>query len=101
MRINMLFRLNVEIYLDSAMFMYKFSFTKPHVTKLSVASQLGEKRRLSVTHLSLENYLSMVQLMLSPCMMMTGAFNRNINKLFPELKLVTDNLLFTHETNVE
>ena len=28
--------------------------------------------------------------------MMTGAFNQNVSKLFYELKLVTNNLLFTN-----
>ena len=44
------------------------------------------KRRLSVTNLSSENNL--------PMLMTTGAFSRNVGKLFSELKLVTDNLLF-------
>ena len=30
--------------------------------------------------------------------MMTGAFSRNVGKLFFELKLVTDNLLFIYVT---
>ena len=48
------------------------------------------KRKLSVTNFSSENNL------------LIGAFSRNIGKLFSELKLVTDNLLFIHaEANWE
>ena len=48
-------------------------------------------KRLSVTSFSLEN-----NLMFRLTLMMTGAFSRNVGKLFSELKLVTDNLLFIY-----
>ena len=54
-------------------------------------------KRLSVTSFSLEN-----NLMFRLTLMMTGAFSRNVGKLFSELKLVTDNLLFIYaEANWE
>ena len=65
------------------------------------------KRRLSVTNLSSENNLPMFWLnapvviraigkivMRLRALMTTGAFSWNVGKLFSELKLVTDNLLF-------
>ena len=60
------------------------------------------KRRLSVTNLSSENNLPMFRLnaavvtRASFALMMTGAFSRNASKLFSDLKLVTDNLLFVY-----
>ena len=53
------------------------------------------KRRLSVTNLSSDNNLVMLQLNA------TGAFNPNIGKLFFELKLVADNLFIYAEVNWE
>ena len=52
------------------------------------------KRRLSVTNLSSENNLPTFELNASVVfpLMTTGAFSRNVGKLFSELKLVTDNL---------
>ena len=61
-----------------------------------MASQLISalmKGRLSVTNLSSGNNLLTFQL---NALMTTGAFSRNIGKLFSELKLVTDNLLFIY-----
>ena len=56
---------------------------------------MKKTRRISVTNLNLESNL-MFQLnapVAAPfALMTTGAFSRNIGKLFPELKLVTDNL---------
>ena len=54
------------------------------------------KRRLSGTNLSSENHLPMFQLNAPVviALLVTGAFSRNIGKLFSKLKLVTDNLLF-------
>ena len=62
------------------------------------------KRRLSVTNLSSENNLMFrlnapvvirAKVVLFPlALMTTGAFSRNIGKLFSKLKLVPDNLLF-------
>ena len=71
---------------------------------LSVVSQLAAawmKRRLSVTNLSLENNFSTFQLN-TPAIIRTKVVCRddhwsiysNFGKLFSELKLVTDNLLF-------
>ena len=51
------------------------------------------KRRLSVTTLSLGNNLPTFWL---NALMTTGAFSRNAGKLFSELKLVTDNILFIY-----
>ena len=60
---------------------------------------------LSVTNLSLDDNLLMFQLnapviirasfIYAGSLMTTGTFSRNIGKLFSELKLVTDNFLFT------
>ena len=57
------------------------------------------KRRLSVTNFSLENNLPMFWLNVPVisglnALMWTGTFSQNVGKLFSELKLVTDNLLF-------
>ena len=58
------------------------------------------KRRLSVTNLSLENNLQTFRLnapvVIRAKVMTTGAFSRNEGKLFSELKLVADNLLFIY-----
>ena len=66
------------------------------------------KRRLSVTNLSSENNLptfrlnAPVVIRAKGWLMMTAAFSRNVWKLFSELKLVTDNLLFIYaEANWE
>ena len=50
-------------------------------------------KRLSVTNLSSENNLLMFQLN-APSGCPDDAWSSNIGKLFSELKLVTDNLLF-------
>ena len=63
-------------------------------------SEFIAKRRLSITNLSSENNLPMFQLnapvflFINPFTLMI--FSRNIGKLFSELKLVTDNLLFIY-----
>ena len=53
-----------------------------------------------VTNLSSENNLLTFRLnapvMIRAKVMMTGAFSQNVGKLFSELKLVTDNLLFIY-----
>ena len=53
------------------------------------------KRRLSVSNLSSENNLATFRLNATFALMITGAFSQNIGKLFSELKLVPDNLLYT------
>ena len=53
-------------------------------------------RRLSVTNLSSENNLPTFRLNAPVVVRVKGAFSRNIGKLFSELKLVTDNLLFVY-----
>ena len=59
------------------------------------------KRWLSVANLSLENNLPMFLLNASVVtLMMTGAFSRNVGKLFSELKLVRDNFIYA-EANWE
>ena len=55
------------------------------------------KRRLSGTNLSSENNLPTFQLntpVVIRAKVTTGAFSRNVGKLFSKLKLVPDNLLF-------
>ena len=64
------------------------------------------QRRLSVTNYSSENNLSMfrlnapviirVEVVIIFGLMMTGAFSRNVDKLFFKLKLVIDNLLYMY-----
>ena len=70
------------------------------VNKLSVASQLASaqmKRKvtLCVTNLNSENNLPVTGVVIRE-KVTTGAFSRNVSKLFSELKLVTDNLLFIY-----
>ena len=68
------------------------------------AGGLFMKRRLSVTNLSSENDLQRLFVLNSNvcshfftfALMTTGAFSRNVGKLFSDLKLVTDNLLFIY-----
>ena len=57
-----------------------------------------KKWMLSVTNLSLEKWKSMNKCCYSSlfALMTTGAFSQIIGKLFSELKLVTDNLLFIY-----
>ena len=52
------------------------------------------KRRLFVTNFSSENNLPMFRLNAPFTLMTTGAFSRNVRKLFSKLKLVTNNLLY-------
>ena len=71
---------------------------KLYIDLFSVASQLASaytKRRLPVANLSSENNLPTFDGMLQS-LMTTGAFSQNIDKVFSELKLVADNLLFIY-----
>ena len=79
--------------------MHLFSFGKLFCDLLpSVASQLASalmKRRLYVTNFSSENNdVSTECSSRHQALMTTGTFSRNVSKLFSELKLVPDNLLF-------